>query len=127
MSLIKLQVDRKKEEKLKITTDIESEEEDLDSRIESPKQKIESIGPPKILKFKPEVKEVVEVEAPSPAFSIPSAPVNNVSQFMQGFNVHVKGGEICEFCEDMTKPWPTIAEQEEFSPDEVLFDIFYEC
>ena len=83
-----------------------------------PKQKLESIGPPKILQFKPEIKEVVEV-APSPAFSIPAGHVGNVSQFMQGFNVHIRGGEICEFCEAVTNPWPSIAEQEEFSPEQV--------
>ena len=95
------------------------DEDDETHSIESPKPKVESIGPPKILQFKPEVKEVVELEAASPTFSIPAEPFENVSQFMHGFNVHVKGGDKCEFCEEITKPWPSISEQEEFSPEDV--------
>ena len=87
------------------------------------KPKIESIGPPKILQFKPEVKEVVEVIPPSPAFSIPNEPIGNVSVFMRGFNVHINGEEMCEFCERMTLPWPTVEEQENTNPEEVITKI----
>lgn len=101
------------------SSDEDSDEEELHS-IESPQPKVESIGPPKILQFKPEIKEAIELEAPSPVFSIPTEPVESVSQFMHGFNVHVQGGDKCEFCEGITKPWPSIEEQNEFSPEEVM-------
>ena len=102
-----------------IVSSDESDDEEEICSIESPKPKIENIGPPKILQFKPEIKEVIEIEAPSPVFSIPNEPVENVDQFMHGFNVHVKGGNKCEFCGEITKPWPTIDEQEQFNPEEV--------
>ena len=101
------------------SSESDSDEEEMRS-ISSPKPKAETIGPPKILQFKPELKEAVEVEAPSPVFSIPTEPVDNISQFMHGFNVHVQGGDRCEFCEGITKAWPTIDEQQELSPEEVL-------
>ena len=119
--IIKVDKEKKLTEKKEIVESDDDNIEDDDEEglpMESRKQRFESIGPPKILQFKPEVKEVPEIAA-SPAFSIPREAIENVSQFMQGFNVHVRGGEICEFCEDMTKPWPTILEQEEFGPEEV--------
>jgi hypothetical protein len=102
---------------------IENNEEESDSGdeffIETPKPKVESIGPPKILQFKPEAKEP-EPEIPSPTFSIPEGPHENVNQFMKSFNVHIVGGEKCEFCDQITKPWPSINEQETISPEEVF-------
>ena len=106
-------------------TDDENELHEDELAPESPKFTIEtSIGPPKILQYKPEVKNP-EPEISSPTFSIPNDSIESVNQFMKGFNVYIKGGERCEFCDYTTKPWPSIADQEITSPEEVYFFQLY--
>ena len=37
--------------------------------------------------------------------------------------MHINGEEMCEFCERMTLPWPTVEEQETTNPEEVITKI----
>lgn len=85
---------------------------------------VDSVGPPKILKYIPESKKV-EVTPPSPTISIPYEPIEDLGQFMKDFNVHLNGGQSCEFCKEATKPWPSISSQEIMNPDEVKFILFH--
>jgi len=93
---------------------------------------VDSVGPPKILKYQPETKQVdiPVVAPPSPAISIPYEPIEDLGQFMKDFNVHLNGGQPCEFCNDVTKPWPSISNQETMKPEQVnilfCFIIFFE-
>lgn len=81
---------------------------------------IDTVGPPKILQYQAETKKV-ELSAPSPSLSVESEPIENLGQFMKDFNVYIQGGNVCEFCGQMTKPWPSISDQENAKPDQVSF------
>lgn len=84
----------------------------------NPSPIVESIGPPKILKFNPEFKKnEIPARESSPSVSVESEPIENLGQFMKDFNVHLKGGEYCEFCGETTKPWPSIHQQEKSNPE----------
>lgn len=103
----------------------ESENEDYgSSQAESPSISpkldglVESVGPPKILKYLPETKKV-DITPPSPTISIPYEPIEDLGQFMKDFNVHLNGGQPCEFCSEPTRPWPSIQSQETMNPDQV--------
>ena len=96
----------------------------LESPLLSPKlELVDSVGPPKILKYLPETKKV-DITPPSPTISIPYEPIEDLGQFMKDFNVHLNGGQPCEFCSEATKPWPSISSQETMNPDQVIFEFF---
>lgn len=103
-------------------TDSEESEAETESLISKPSPKptpvplVESVGPPKILQFQPETKKF-EITAPSPPLSLESEPIEDLGQFMKDFNVYISGGQTCEFCGHITKPWPTIANQENNNPE----------
>lgn len=106
-----------------------SESEQEDEPIEAPTPKptpiVESIGPPKILQFNPEIKKnEIPPREDSPSLSIESDPIENLGQFMKDFNVHIKGGEYCEFCGEITKPWPSVQQQEKTNPELVKINFF---
>jgi hypothetical protein len=87
-------------------------------------QIIESVGPPKILKYVPEAKGASALtnlsrSASSTSSCLSNEKVNDLGQFMKDFNVYIEGGNACEFCGQLTKPWPTRQQQEELSPNEV--------
>lgn len=102
------------------SSDSEQEDVSVETSItkRNPSPIVEAIGPPKILQFNPEKikKEQLDRE-PSPSVSIESEPIENLGQFMKDFNVHLKGGEYCEFCGETTKPWPSIQQQEKSNPE----------
>ncbi|RNA43652.1 glutamate-rich 6-like [Brachionus plicatilis] len=100
------------------SSDSEQEDEPVSAPTPKPTPIVESIGPPKILQFNPEIKKnEIPVSVPSPSVSVDSDPVENLGQFMKDFNVHLKGGEYCEFCGEITQPWPTIQQQEKSNPE----------
>ena len=72
---------------------------------------IESIGPPKILQYKPETKKI-EISPPSPTLSLDSEPIDDLGMFLKDFNVYINGGHTCEFCGMKTKEWPSIENQD---------------
>jgi hypothetical protein len=89
------------------------------------------IGPPKILKYQPEIKQQQQqitnqkaVASPS-NLSLDSEPIENLGQFMNDFNIYINGGQPCEFCTQVTKPWPTINAQEAKNPDTVCKKKFF--
>lgn len=90
----------------------------------SRKQTLDTIGPPKILKYLPETQQV-EIKVPTPDVSLASEPIDNLGQFMKDFNVIVDGGQQCEFCGNVTKPWPTINLQEVKNPETVRIKFIY--
>ncbi|CAF0985488.1 unnamed protein product [Brachionus calyciflorus] len=91
---------------------------DLPIKIASPAPLVESVGPPKLLQFNSEIKKSdTKIREPSPPLSIESEPIGHVGQFMQDFNVQLKGGQKCEFCGEITKPWPDINKQELNNPE----------
>jgi hypothetical protein len=75
---------------------------------------IDSVGPPKILQYKAETKKLERLAAASsPSVSdLSSEPIEDLGQFMKDFNVYIGGGHTCEFCNEITKPWPSIEAQE---------------
>ena len=100
----------------------ESDESEAESVVSKKSAKatpsIESIGPPKILQYKPETKKI-EITAPSPSLSLDSDPIENLGMFLRDFNVYTEGGQTCEFCGKRTREWPTIHSQDHKSPDEL--------
>ena len=85
------------------------------------KNNLDTIGPPKILKFQPESKQA-EIVVYSPTLTMDSEPIDNLGQFMKDFNIYIEGGQPCEFCGNATKPWPTINLQEAKNPEAVIND-----
>jgi hypothetical protein len=84
---------------------------------------VEAIGPPNILKYKPETKKK-ELKLPKLDFSNfneqeLNETISDMNGFMLDFNVHINGNNECEFCGSITKPWPNIATQESQNPNEV--------
>ena len=94
-------------------------EEDNESSILSPvpTPSLKSIGPPTILKYQPESKKV-ELLVPTPGERYEEPP-EDVTQFFKDYNVYLNGGNICEFCDKNTLPWPSIQEQETEQPSSV--------
>jgi hypothetical protein len=92
---------------------------------------IESVGPPKILQYIPEAKRTPAMKreakqsrsASSTSSSTSIEKVSDLGQFMKDFNVYIDGGNVCEFCGQPTKPWPTRQQQEDLSPSEVTWQL----
>jgi hypothetical protein len=110
--------------------ELDDEEDSLDekstprspeeSRIPSPQQDLlNSVGPPKILQFRPENKtnDIEILEFNKENFE-PSD--NNFVLFLNDFNFIKTGGQKCEFCGNTSKPWPSLNEQKILKPEEVL-------
>jgi hypothetical protein len=95
--------------------------EDLnESRVISPVQTpiLESIGPPKILKYLPESKKI-QLIPPAPEDRISDGSNESIHQFFKEFNIYLKGGNPCEFCSQNTQKWPEIKQQETEQPNTV--------
>lgn len=113
------------ESELEYELDDDANEEDGSSEPESPllspkyETLVQSVGPPNILKYQPETQKT-EISPPSPPISVPFEPIDDLGQFMKDFNVHLNGGQPCEFCSEITKPWPSISSQEIMNPEEVI-------
>jgi hypothetical protein len=118
--------------------DSESDESEDQSIVsDEPTKKIpvtvETIGPPKILKYHPENKERIDTTSiVSNDIILPSINnsenIEDVGSFMKDFNVYINGGSKCEFCGQLTKPWPSIQNQEAFDLIEVIdFKILIEA
>ena len=111
-----LQSESESESEIFLNEPIEKEKEPIaetDSPVKSMEASLASLGPPKILKFQPETKQPqIQMPVSSPALSMSSEPIDNLNQFMRDFNIYIQGGNMCEFCGNVTKPWPTINLQE---------------
>lgn len=111
--------------------ELENEEDNLDekstarspdeSRIPSPQQDsmLDSVGPPRILQFRSEnlTNDSEMLEFNKENFE-PSD--KNFILFLNDFNLIKIGGQKCEFCGDITRPWPSLDEQKTLRPEEVL-------
>lgn len=80
---------------------------------------IESVGPPKILQYQPESKQIEVLPSTPSTISLESERIDDLGHFMQDFNVYINGGNNCEFCGNKTLPWPSISNQASTSPEEV--------
>lgn len=106
-------------------TDTVSDESSVISPVSTPvsKESLISLGPPKILKFQPESKKK-ELIAPIPENRIEADAPEDVLQFFKEFNVYLQGGNVCEFCSQITFKWPSMKEQETEMPNNVfIFNI----
>jgi hypothetical protein len=81
-------------------------------------KQLESVGPPKILQYTPDSKKT-ELETSENTFKENSEYVEDMAKFMAEFDIHVKGGYSCEFCDKLTLPWPSISDQEKIDPSKL--------
>ena len=78
---------------------------------------LDSIGPPKILQYIPESRKVELTPRDS---DIQKSEIReDINAYMQSFNININGKTKCEFCNNLTLPWPTLEEQQKKYPDEV--------
>lgn len=91
--------------------------EEFNKRRTQSKQ-LESVGPPKILQYTPDSKKT-ELETIDNTLKENSEYIQDMAKIMAEFDIHVKGGYSCEFCGQLTLPWPSISDQEQVDPSKL--------